>query len=158
MEKSREHLLFNHFTWESVSTIDYKQGDIGSTTFYNVTRQNIISSKDGVDFEVRYFECGPEGFSTLEKHQHAHIVLIARGCGKVIIGNNIYDASPFDCLIISEGMPHQLINMTDEPFGFFCTVNSRRDKFKLLTKEETEQLKKNSEIERFIKIPERYFE
>ena len=156
MRNERHKIKFNGFKWETVPKIAYKEQD-GNTTFCHVDRQNIISSKDGVDFDVRYFECGRGGYTTLEKHQHTHIVMVARGHGKVIIGDNIYNADPFDYFVIPEWHPHQLINTQDVPFGFFCSVNSKRDKFVLLTKEETGRLMENKEIKDNIKISEDYF-
>ena len=153
------HLKFNNYRWDTVPLINYKEVSIKSgtnVTFNNITRQNIITINDGVDFEVRLFECGPDGFSTLEKHQHTHIVMIARGTGKVIIGENIYDARPLDYFIIPEWHPHQLINAGKEPFAFFCTVNAKRDSFKLLSNKEIEQLRKNKDIEKWIQITEEY--
>ena len=152
----RIRIPFKEYEWDTVAKIAYKQQD-GNQTFYQVERQNIISSDDGVDFEVRYFECGCGGYTTLEKHQHTHIVMIARGHGRVIIGQNVYDAEPFDYFVIPEWHPHQLINIGEDPFGFFCTVNARRDKFTLLTQEETETLKQKQGIKDVIKIPEGYF-
>ncbi len=155
----KNHLKFDNYRWDSVPLIDYKEAGGKSdkmVTFHNITRQNIITKKDGVGFEVRLFECGPDGFSTLEKHEHAHIVMIARGNGKVIIGADIYDAKPLDYFIIPEWNPHQLINTAKEPFAFFCTVNAVRDNFKLLSMEEIGQLRKNKDIDKWIKITEGY--
>jgi len=152
----REHIQFKQYGWDAVSRVAYKHQD-ECQTFYRVERQNIISSDDGVEFDVRYFECGSDGYTTLEKHQHTHIVMIARGHGRVIIGQNVYAAEPFDFFIIPEWHPHQLINAGEEPFGFFCTVNAQRDRFKLLPQEETERLKHNKGIKDVIKIPEGYF-
>lgn len=156
-DKARRHLVFNDDSWEGVAKVEYKNQGSGNT-FFNVDRQNIISSADGVDFDVRYFECGPKGFSTLEKHQHVHIVMIARGQGRVIIDDNIYEAKPNDFFVIPSWAPHQLINTNDEPFAFFCSVNAHRDKFVLLSKEETQKLTSHSEIAKWIQIPDGYFE
>ena len=157
--KSKLFLKFDNYHWESIPVIDYKitggQNNTG-ITFNNITRQNIITKKDGVDFEVRLFECEKDGFSTLEKHQHTHIVMILRGNGKVLIGDSIFDAKPFDYFIIPEWQPHQLINTGKEPFSFFCTVNAVRDNFKLLSYDEIEKLRKNKEIDRWIRITEGY--
>lgn len=155
----KKYLKFDNFRWDEVKRLDYKDVSNKSgvmVTFNNISRQNIITKEDGVDFEVRLFECGVDGFSTLEKHQHTHIVMIARGVGKVIIGENIYDAKPFDYFIIPEWSPHQLINTGEEPFAFFCTVNAARDNFILLTKEEIDILRKNKNIDKWIRIPEGY--
>ena len=157
MDKKQIYLKFNDFHWGSVPSIKYKPNDDGDATFFNVTRQNLITASNGVDFEVRYFEIGQLGFTTLEKHQHTHIVMIARGKGKVIIGEQILDANEFDYFTIPEWVPHQLMNSSDEPFAFFCSVNAERDKPVLLSKEETEVMKKNKQIRRWIKIPKDYF-
>ena len=155
----KTYLKFDNFRWDTIPLIDYKEtgGKSGTqVTFKNISRQNIITKEDGTSFEVRLFECGPEGFSTLEKHQHTHIVMIARGEGKIIIGDGIYDAKPFDFFIIPEWHPHQLINIKEEPFSFFCTVNAQRDSFKLLSIEEISRLRENKEIAKWIKITEDY--
>ncbi len=155
----KHHLKFNNFRWDTIPLIDYKNTEDKANvkvTFNNITRQNIITKEDGVEFEVRLFECGPDGFSTLEKHQHVHIVMIARGQGKAIIGESIYDAKPFDFFIIPEWSPHQLINTGKEPFAFFCTVNAKRDNFKLLSNEEIKQLRKNEDIDKWVRITEGY--
>jgi gentisate 1,2-dioxygenase len=154
-DTNKELIKFNNFKWATVETVVYKKCSINDTTFYNVERQNIITKND-LSFEVRYFECGKNGFTTLEKHQHTHVVMIARGRGKVIIEDKIFDASPFDYFIISEWRPHQLINVSDEPFGFFCTVNSERDKYTLLSEKEISRLIRNIEIAEYIRIPEGY--
>ena len=156
MNNTRLKRQFNNYRWDDVSKIEYKSG--GKDTFFNVDRQNIISSADGVDFDVRYFECGAGGFTTLEKHAHVHIVMIARGCGRVIIGENVFEAQPNDFFIIPSWTPHQLINAGDTPFGFFCSVNATRDKFVLLSEEEARSLKENKDVDEWVKIPSTYFD
>ena len=156
MNNNRLKLEFRDGTWDTVKKIAYK--DVGSSnTFYKVDRQNIISSADGVGFNVRYFECGAHGFTTLEKHEHVHIVMIARGEGRVIIGNVVFEARPNDYFVIPSWAPHQLINAGAEPFAFFCSVNAVRDKFVLLTGDEIDALKQNEGIQTWIKIPDGYF-
>jgi quercetin dioxygenase-like cupin family protein len=157
MSEQRIKIGFRDYKWNGVHTVAYKN-EGSSDTFYNVDRQNIISAKDGVGFDVRYFECGPGGFTTLEKHQHVHIVMIARGAGRVIIGENIFEARPHDYFVIPSWAPHQLINAKDDPFAFFCSVDAQRDKFVRLSKEETKRLKENDDINAWIKIPDGYFD
>ena len=89
-EERSIYRAFHDFRWEGVNKIAYKNQGTGNT-FYNVDRQNIISSADCVDFDVRYFECGPKGFTTLEKHEHVNIVMIARGSGSVIIRDKVFE-------------------------------------------------------------------
>ena len=149
---------FNQFEWDGIKKIDYKPADgDGPVTFYETTRQNLVENGKNTAFHLRYFECAQGGFSTLEKHQHVHVVVIARGKGKVIVNDQIFDAEPMDLVVIPPFAPHQLINVGSEPFGFFCTVDAQRDKFKTLTIEEIEALKSNPEIAKYMQVPERYF-
>jgi quercetin dioxygenase-like cupin family protein len=150
---------FENFCWDGVDKQQYKDPAKEGVSFKNVSRQNIVTSKDGVDFDVRYFEIGKGGFTSLETHQHIHIVMIARGKGKVIIGSNIFDTGLSDYFIIPDWEPHQLINIGDEPFGFFCTVNSTRDAPQMLSPEHVSELRKNEDIDKHMKInDELYFE
>lgn len=149
---------FNDFKWDGISMIDYKPSGDGPVTFNGTTRQNLVENEANTDFHLRYFECAVGGFSTLEKHEHVHVVMIARGKGKVIVNDKIYDASPMDLIVIPQHAFHQLINTGDEPFAFFCTVDAKRDKFTLLTQEEIDTLKKDPEISKYIQVPTKYFD
>jgi quercetin dioxygenase-like cupin family protein len=150
---------FNNFEWDGIKKIDYKPADgEGPVTFNETTRQNLVENGKDTAFHLRYFECAKGGFSTLEKHKHVHVVVIARGSGKVIVNDQIFNAKPMDLFVIPSYAPHQLINIGDEPFGFFCTVDAVRDKFVLLGKEEIAQLKGNPEIAKYIQVPDRYFD
>ena len=149
---------FGNFEWDGIEKIDYKPADgKGPVTFHETTRQNLVENGRDTAFHVRYFECAKGGFSTLEKHRHVHVIIIARGKGKVIVNDQIFNAEPMDLLVVPSYAPHQLINAGDEPFGFFCSVDAKRDKFVLLTKEEIDTLKNNPEIASYIQVPERYF-
>ncbi|NTW71182.1 MAG: cupin domain-containing protein [Eubacteriaceae bacterium] len=149
---------FNDFNWDGITKIDYKPADgEGPVTFNETTRQNLVENEADTAFHLRYFECAKGGFSTLEKHQHVHVVVIARGKGKIIVNDQIFDANPMDLIVVPPHASHQLINTEDEPFGFFCTVDAERDKFSLLTKEEIMSLKENPEIAAYIQVPEKYF-
>ena len=150
---------FNNFEWNGIKKIDYKPADgEGPVTFNETTRQNLVGNGKDTAFHVRYFESAKGGFSTLEKHKHVHVVIIARGSGKVIVNDQIFNAKPMDLFVIPSYAPHQLINVGDEPFGFFCTVDAVRDKFVLLSKEEIAHLKSNPEIAKYIQVPDRYFD
>ncbi len=149
---------FNSFEWDGIEKIDYKpaKGE-GPVTFNQTSRQNLVEKGANIDFDLRYFECATGGFTTLEKHDHVHVVVIMRGRGKAIVNNEIFDVEPMDMVVIPSRAAHQLINSEDEPFGFFCTVDAIRDKFVTLTKEEIDNLRSNPEIAKSIKVPDRYF-
>lgn len=80
-------------------------------------------------FHVRYFEIAPGGYSTLEQHQHEHVVIPIRGQGEVQFGCSIYRVGFGDVVCISPGDPHQFRTPADAqgPFGFLCIVNATRD-------------------------------
>lgn len=150
---------FDDFNWNGINKINYKNNSNDNPiTFNNITRQNIVGDEVKSDFHLRYFECGKNGYSTLEKHEHVHVVLILRGKGKIILDNEIIDVKPLDCIVVESCVKHQFINIGDEPFGFFCTVNSKRDKFELLNRTEVDALKENLIIADTICIPDHYFD
>ena len=156
MAKKNEINRFNDYKWEGIPLIDYKPSGDSMETFFNVKRQNLFCSDEQTQFDVRYFECGQDGFTTLEKHEHAHIVMVLRGTGLVIIGDKVEAVKAFDFFEIPSNMPHQLINTAKEPFGFVCSVNAVRDKFKLLSKAELEALKNNASVGKAMRVPVDY--
>lgn len=102
--------------------IDYKPSVGGKETFSNVNRQNLYTGTDDVAFDVRCFECARDGYTTLEKHEHVHVVMILRGQGKMIVGDEVLDVVPYDLVVIPSMTAHQLVNTGDEPFGFTCLI------------------------------------
>ena len=92
---------------------------------------------------MRYFEVGPGGHSSLEKHTHIHIVMTLRGHGRVIIGDEIFATQPFDVMYVPPDTPHQFVNDGDEPFGFLCIVDADRDRPRPLSPEELARLRAN---------------
>jgi hypothetical protein len=64
------------YRWRGVEEHAYKESD---GTFLDVTRRVLCRDHDGQGVEVRYFEVGPGGHTTLEKHEHTHIVIPLRG-------------------------------------------------------------------------------
>lgn len=156
----KEQILYkeNNFNWDGIDCIEYKSAaGEGGNTFKNVLRQNLIAHDDDIGFDIRYFECAPDGFTTLEKHEHIHAVIIVRGKGRVVVGSKVITPKPFDLIKIPSWTPHQLINISNEPFGFFCTVNGLRDKFKLLDREEIETLQNSTAVREAIRLPDDYF-
>ena len=67
------------FRWEAVAHQPYKQD--GSAPFKDISRQ-VLFHEDNLACELRYFEMDAGGYSTLERHEHAHAVMILRGHGE----------------------------------------------------------------------------
>ncbi len=121
-------LKFKNFLWDHRSFSEYKPAD-SSGGFRNINRLELMGrglKKTG--FDLRYFEIQKEGYSSLEKHRHAHVIIAARGQGIIQIGEEEYKVNPFDVVFVDSWKVHRLKNPFEEPFGFFCIVDSERDK------------------------------
>ena len=55
-----------------------------------LTRHTLVPGGSvAAGFEQRYFEIEPGGYSSLEKHGHAHVVVTLRGEGRVLVGDRV---------------------------------------------------------------------
>jgi ribulose-bisphosphate carboxylase large chain len=116
------------FRWRGVEPERYKDG--GEGDWGAVTRHVLFAGSRGaaIGFDVRYFEIARGGHSTLERHRHAHVVIAVRGVGRVRLGRRWHRLRPLDSCYIEPHAPHQLRNDEEEPFGFLCVVDARRDR------------------------------
>jgi quercetin dioxygenase-like cupin family protein len=130
------------FQWEGVTARAYKDdpGGARGMAWRGVSRHTLVRP-EGVSFEVRYFEIAPGGFSSLEKHEHVHVVFAARGKGRALIGDTVVDLDHLDLVETPPWAPHRWTNPHDEPFGFICTVEGTRDKPQPVSDEEWEALR-----------------
>jgi ribulose-bisphosphate carboxylase large chain len=122
----RLHRHRKDFSWSGVRTERYKFKD---DTWQSVIRRVLVGEKgENVKFHLRYFEIAPGGHTTLEQHRHEHVVVGIRGSGRCRANGRTYDIGFLDTLYIPPMATHQLINTSDEPFGFFCVVDAKRDR------------------------------
>ena len=75
--------------------------------------------------ELRYFEVAPGGFSTLERHEHMHGVLILRGRGQCLVGDEVKSLETNDLVTVPPMTWHQFRATKNEPLGFLCMVERR---------------------------------
>lgn len=114
------------FQWRGITPTRYKDED-GS--FAGVSRRVFVGeSGESPLFHTRYFEVEPGGYTTLERHEHEHVVIVMRGAGVAVVGDHRVSLSFGDVLYIAPHEVHQLSNPEQEPFGFFCLVNAQRDR------------------------------
>lgn len=116
------------FRWDGVPVTAYKPDP---AFFKDVTRQTIVGEEQGEErsgIVTRYFEVQPGGYSTLERHEHRHTVIVLRGRGSVRLGDGIHAIAPFDVVYVAPRTVHQFRAATDEPLGFLCVVDRARDK------------------------------
>lgn len=150
--EAKETALFRafaeNFRWDDVSLLAYKEE--GSAPFKAITRQ-VLFKDEALRCELRYFEVAPGGYSTLERHEHSHAVMILRGAADVMVGGEVKAVKQFDLVRIPSMTWHQFRTKGDEPMGFLCMVNVERDKPQLPTTEEVEQLKADPKIADFLR-------
>jgi ribulose-bisphosphate carboxylase large chain len=128
--KTRLYRYKGNFRWNRIVRGRYKtSGDDWS----GISRQILIGDRgESTKFHLRYFEIAPDGYSSFEVHKHEHVVIGIKGHGICIAGNKRHSIGYLDTLYIRPGEPHQMKNPFNEPFGFFCVVNAKRDRPKLL--------------------------
>jgi mannose-6-phosphate isomerase-like protein (cupin superfamily) len=112
------------FRWEDVEVRPYKTE---GTHFSGVTRQVLFEGGEGLGCQLRYFEIAPGGWSSLERHRHAHAVIIVRGGARVLVGNRIVDAATHDLVRVPPWTWHQFQVAGGTPLGFLCMVDCERD-------------------------------
>lgn len=121
--------LFRHsgeFRWQGVIPTEYKTDD---SSFQGVSRQVLVGENgESPRFHTRYFEVAGGGFTTLEQHQHEHVVVVLRGEGLALVGSEQVRLGFGDVLYVAPDEVHQLRNPGSEPFGFLCLVNAERDR------------------------------
>jgi quercetin dioxygenase-like cupin family protein len=127
------------FHWQEVDTLRYKQE--GSAPFKDITRQVLFAPADQTT-EMRYFEIAPGGYSTLERHEHTHAVLILRGSGTVQLGQERHPVAQNDLVTIDPLTWHQFQASTDAALGFLCLVSKERDRPQVPSEEERATLER----------------
>ena len=135
------------FRWDGVAYMPYKQD--GSAPFKDISRQ-VLFHEDSLGCELRYFEMDASGYSTLERHEHAHAVMILRGHGECMVGEDVRAVKQFDLVTIPGWTWHQFRAGPDEPLGFLCMVNVQRDRPQLPTDEEISEMRRHPAVARFL--------
>lgn len=110
--------------WDGIQIQPYKDNPGG---WMSITKQ-VLSDDMQAAFQVRYYEMAPGGYSSFERHQHEHCVVVLRGQGRVRLGDETIDLMPNDLVRISGHQPHQFQNTGEEPFGILCVVDKERDR------------------------------
>ena len=147
-DKRTIHRKAMAYRWEGVDELPYKEDD--RALYKSITRQVLFSDPE-MQGELRYFEVAPGGFSTLERHQHMHAVLILRGRGHCLVGDEVRPIDTRDLVTVPPMTWHQFRATKGEPLGFLCMVNATRDKPQLPTPEELSKLAANAEIAAFLR-------
>jgi mannose-6-phosphate isomerase-like protein (cupin superfamily) len=133
--------------WDGVDMLEYKAG--GSAPFKDITRQ-VLFGDPRIAAELRYFEMAAGGHSTLERHEHMHAVMILRGRGLCLVGEEVREVCEHDLVTIPPLTWHQFRATVGEPLGFLCMVNRERDKPQLPDEAQVAELRRNGAIRDFL--------
>ena len=134
--------------WQDISVLDYKET---GTNFKSITRQVLFEGLGDVPCQLRYFEVQADGYSSLERHVHVHLVMIRRGAGQVLLGGQIHSIKENDVITIPPLTWHQFQANAGSALGFLCLVNVERDKVQLPTEDDLAELGKDPKIAAFIR-------
>ena len=84
--------------WDGVEPHIYKENP---GVFREVTKQILFDNENDLPVQFRYFQVEKNGFSSLEHHKHMHAVMIFKGKGHVLLGNQVYAVEEGDFLTIA---------------------------------------------------------
>ncbi len=143
---------FTHATegyrWHEVPVKEYPAT---GTVSQNVTKQVLFEPGEDLPAELRYFEVAPGGHSALERHQHVHAVLVLRGRGSVLVGDEVRQIREHDLIYTPPETWHQFYAAEDSPLGFLCLVNGNRDRPSRPAPEDIKELEKKPNLKGVIR-------
>jgi quercetin dioxygenase-like cupin family protein len=114
--------------WAGVPPRRYKDDD---APFFGVIRHTLLRDEPPgteLTFELRCFEVAPGGYTTLERHEHPHAVMVLGGRGTVRLGDTIEPISPFDVVYVAPSETHRFEADDEEGLAFLCVVDRDRDR------------------------------
>ncbi|AWR85901.1 cupin domain-containing protein [Meiothermus taiwanensis] len=149
MASSKTKRAAQQYTWEGVEVRAYKSE--GTAPFKDVTRQ-VLFDDPHLAAQWRYFEVAPGGHTTLERHRHVHAVMVIRGRGACLVGNEVFSIALHDLVYVPPLTWHQFRATGEEPLGFLCLVNAERDRPELPGPEDLERLRTNPQVAAFIRV------
>ncbi|GEM84487.1 cupin domain-containing protein [Meiothermus hypogaeus] len=147
--RAKTKRAFQNYTWEDVEVLAYKSEE--AAPFKNVTRQ-VLFDDPHLAAQWRYFEVAPGGHTTLERHQHVHAVMVIRGRGACLVGDEVHPIGLHDLITVPPLTWHQFRATEHEPLGFLCLVNAERDRPQLPGPEDLQTLRQNPQVATFIRI------
>jgi quercetin dioxygenase-like cupin family protein len=142
------HRKARSYRWEGVQELPYKEDS--RALFSSITRQ-VLFSDPALHGELRYFDVAAGGFSTLERHEHMHAVLVLRGRGHCLVGEEVRRIELRDLITVPPMTWHQFRATANEPLGFLCMVNAARDKPQLPSEQDLARMRSDARIAAFLR-------
>lgn len=135
------------YRWDGVEPKIYKAD---SAVFRDVTKQVLFEREGDLPVQFRYFQVEPGGWSSLERHEHMHMVVIFRGRGHALLGGAVRPVEEGDLMTIPPWSWHQFRADAGGALGFFCLVNADRDKPSYPTAKDLEELRRDPAAAAFL--------
>ena len=135
------------YRWDGVDVLPYKED---ARALYRAITRQVLFTDPNLHAELRYFEIAPGGFSTLERHEHMHAVLILRGRGQCLVGTRISAVELRDLVTVPPLTWHQFRAGADDALGFLCMVDAVRDKPQLPSPDDLAQLNEHPQVAAFL--------
>jgi quercetin dioxygenase-like cupin family protein len=135
------------FRWQGVEARPYKEE--GSAPFKDISRQ-VLFEDAALACQLRYFEMAAGGYSTLERHEHVHAVMVLRGHGQCLVGGEVREVKPHDLVAIPPMTWHQFHATRGEKLGFLCMVNAARDRPQLPSDDQLKALRADKRVAGFL--------
>lgn len=126
--------------WDGVDVGAYKDPDVRHRGMSRRVLVGDAADEQAASTVTRYFEVEAGGYSTLERHEHSHTVVVLKGSGSVILGDEIHALAPLDCIYVAPGTLHQFQADADTPLAFLCLVDRERDRGVPATEQDRERL------------------
>ena len=142
------HARSDDYRWQGIEVLAYKESD---TTFRAVTRQELTDARHGQGVSLRYFEIGPGGHTTLERHEHTHVVVPIRGSGSCLVGDQVVELRLHDVVFVDAWQWHQFRASDHEPLGFLCSVTVERDRPVRPTPDDLAEMTRSAAVASFIR-------
>jgi quercetin dioxygenase-like cupin family protein len=129
---SRIYKTHGDYRWKDIPIQGYGKAD---AAVCGVNRQVLAgANQEDINFEVRYFELEPDGYSQHEKHSHAHSIFVLKGKGQLLLGKEIHQLDTHDVAYVAPFEEHQLRNPNNEVMGFICVVNKEKGEATVLSR------------------------
>jgi quercetin dioxygenase-like cupin family protein len=118
--------------WRGVEARPYRAPSEGPGLFRDVARCELLGGRglggEALGFELRVFALAAGGASSLERHRHAHAVMVLAGRGEVILDRRVETLGPGDVVYVAPWSWHQFHASLGEPLRFLCVVDRERDR------------------------------
>jgi quercetin dioxygenase-like cupin family protein len=116
------HRYEGQFDWQGISLSHYPP----ERKMKGVSVRWLIGpAEKAPNFALRYFEIEPGGWTSLDRHAHDHGVVVLRGRGQVLLGQEEHEIAFGDVVYIPPDEVHQFKNSSEESLGFLCVIPPR---------------------------------